>query len=75
VIVFTIAAFSVLLTGVILFGAADTWRHGQSRLALALLGLSVAAGLFSFVAIRGVVTNSDPMSWVRQPVPCGLVGC
>ena len=74
-IVFTIAAFSVIIAGVVLFGAADTWRHGQPRLALALLAVSAAVGLLSFAAIRGVVTNVDPLEWVRQPVPCGFVGC
>ena len=72
---FTIAAFGVVITAGILFGAEDTWRHGRPRLALAWLAVSVAAGLFSFAAIRGVVTNTEPMSWVRQPIPCGFIGC
>jgi hypothetical protein len=73
--VFAIAAFSFVIIAAVAYGAIGNWRRGDKKIAVALIALEVLPSLIAAGAIYRLVTNDDPLDWIRYPVPCWLGAC
>jgi hypothetical protein len=71
---FTTAALGAAIFLVALYGGIANWKRDR-KWAIGLIALNVLPALLIAAAIHGLVTNQDPLDWIRQPVPCRFGVC
>jgi hypothetical protein len=73
---FTTAAFLSIAGTIIGYGIVVNVRRRNHHFAALLLIPAVLVIGLAIIAIYGATTNSDPMLWIRQPMPCSVrTGC